>query len=386
MLKQSHAISEELIEWRRDFHMHPELGFELHRTSKIVADELEKMGYRVKRGVGKTGVVADIGEGGKMIAIRADMDALPILEMNDSEYISQNKGAMHACGHDSHTAMALGAALLLSKENLPGRVRFLFQPCEETADEEGKSGAQRMSAEGAMDGVDYVIAQHVDPSKPVGTIGINAGPCSGGVDSWYGVITGKGGHGAHPNKTVDPFYLLAHVILTLNGIVSRRLNPFEPAVVSIGSISGGFTENVIPESVKLTGTLRYTSEEVHQQIHTEIRRAFEVAKALGGGYDLNFQIGGPPMVNDKLVSDVIEKTGQDLLGVKNVSEIEKTLGAEDFGSFMEHAPGAMFTLGTQKEGHEEFLLHHPKFDIDERAMPIGTAILAETAIRFLKQE
>ena len=386
MLKQSHAISEELIEWRRDFHMHPELGFELHRTSKIVADELEKMGYRVKRGVGKTGVVADIGDGGKMVAIRADMDALPILEMNESEYVSQSKGAMHACGHDSHTAMALGAALLLSKENLPGRVRFLFQPCEETADEEGKSGAQRMSAEGAMDGVDYVIAQHVDPLKPVGTIGINAGPCSGGVDSWYGVITGKGGHGAHPNKTIDPFYLLAHIILALNGIVSRRINPFEPVVVSIGSISGGFTENVIPESVKLTGTLRYTEESVHKQIHAEIQRAFEVAKALGGDYDLKFQIGGPPMVNDKLVSDVIEKTGQDLLGVENVSEIEKTLGAEDFGSFLEHAPGAMFTLGTQKEGHEEFLLHHPRFDIDERAMPIGTAILAETAIRFLKQE
>jgi amidohydrolase len=386
MLKQSHAISEELIEWRRDFHMHPELGFELHRTSKIVADELEKMGYRVKRGVGKTGVVADIGDGGKMVAIRADMDALPILEMNESEYVSQNKGAMHACGHDSHTAMALGAALLLSKENLPGRVRFLFQPCEETADEEGKSGAQRMSAEGAMEGVDYVIAQHVDPLKPVGTISINAGPCSGGVDSWYGVIKGKGGHGAHPNKTVDPFYLLAHVILALNGIVSRRINPFEPAVVSIGSISGGFTENVIPESVRLTGTLRYTEESVHQQIHAEIQRAFEVAKALGGDYDLKFQIGGPPMVNDKMVSDVIEKTGQDLLGVENVSEIEKTLGAEDFGSFLEHAPGAMFTLGTQKEGHEEFLLHHPKFDIDERAMPIGTAMLAETAIRFLKQE
>jgi amidohydrolase len=386
MLKQSHAISEELIEWRRDFHMHPELGFELHRTSKIVADELEKMGYRVKRGVGKTGVVADIGDGGKMVAIRADMDALPILEMNDSEYISQNKGAMHACGHDSHTAMALGAALLLSKENLPGRVRFLFQPCEETADEEGKSGAQRMSAEGAMEGVDYVIAQHVDPSKAVGTIGINAGPCSGGVDSWYGVIKGKGGHGAHPNKTVDPFYLLAHVILALNGIVSRKINPFEPAVVSIGSISGGFTENVIPESVKITGTLRYTSEDVHQQIHAEIQRAFDVAQALGGDYDLKFQIGGPPMVNDKVVSDVIEKAGQDLLGAENVSEIEKTLGAEDFGSFLEHAPGAMFTLGTQKEGHEEFLLHHPKFDIDERAMPIGTAILAETAIRFLKQE
>jgi len=386
MLKQAHAISEELIEWRRDFHMHPEIGFELHRTSKIVADELEKMGYRVKRGVGKTGVVAEIGEGGKLIAIRADMDALPILEQNEYEYVSQNKGAMHACGHDSHTAMALGAALLLSTEKLPGRVRFLFQPCEETTDEEGKSGAQRMSAEGAMDGVDYIIAQHVDPLHPVGTIGINAGPSSGGVDSWYGVISGKGGHGAHPDKTIDPFYLLAHVILALNGIVSRRINPFEPAVVSIGSISGGFTENVIPESVRITGTLRFTNEKVHQQIHAEMKRVFEIAKTLGGDYELRYEIGGPPMINDELVSDVIEKAGKDILGAENVSEIEKTLGAEDFGEFLKHAPGAMFTLGTQKQGHENYLLHHPKFDLDERALPIGTAMLVETAKRFLEQQ
>ncbi|HLA08403.1 MAG TPA: M20 family metallopeptidase [Anaerolineales bacterium] len=386
MLKQSHAISEELIEWRRDFHMHPEIGFELHRTSRIVADELEKMGYKVKRGVGKTGVVAEIGEGGKVVAIRADMDALPILEMNESEYVSQNKGAMHACGHDSHTAMALGAALLLSKEKLPGRVRFLFQPCEETTDEEGKSGAQRMSDEGAMEGVSFVIAQHVDPSMPVGTIGINAGPSSGGVDSWYAVIKGKGGHGAHPDKTVDPFHLLAHVIMALNGIVSRRINPFEPAVVSIGSISGGFTENVIPEGVKITGTLRFTDEGVHQQIHAEIKRAFDVAKALGGDYELRYEIGGPPMINDEYVSDIIEKTGTDLLGKENVQEIGKTLGAEDFGEFMKHAPGAMFTLGTQMKGHEGYLLHHPKFDLDERALPIGTAILVETAKRFLLQK
>jgi len=386
MLKQAHAISEELIEWRRDFHMHPEIGFELHRTSKIVADELEKMGYRVRRGVGKTGVVAEIGEGGKLIAIRADMDALPILEQNEFEYVSQNKGAMHACGHDSHTAMALGAALLLSKEKLPGRVRFLFQPCEETSDEEGKSGAQRMSAEGAMDGVDYIIAQHVDPLNPVGTIGINAGPSSGGVDGWYGVITGKGGHGAHPDKTIDPFYLLAHVMLALNGIISRRINPFEPAVVSIGSVNGGFTENVIPESVKTTGTLRFTDEKVHQQIHEEMKRAFDIAKALGGDYELRYEIGGPPMINDKMVSEVIEKTGIAMLGTENVHEIQKTLGAEDFGEFMKHAPGAMFTLGTQKQGHENYLLHHPKFDLDERALPIGTAMLVETAKRFLAVE
>ncbi len=150
MLKQAHAISEELIEWRRDFHMHPETGFDVHRTAGIVADELEKMGYRVKRGVGKTGVVAEIGEGGKLVAIRADMDALPILEQNETDYVSQNSGKMHACGHDSHTAMALGAAHLLSKEKLNGRVRFLFQPSEETADDEGLSGAQRMEREGAV--------------------------------------------------------------------------------------------------------------------------------------------------------------------------------------------------------------------------------------------
>ena len=384
MLKQAHAISEELIEWRRDFHMHPEIGFELYRTSKIVADELEKMGYRVRRGVGKTGVVAEIGEGGKVIAIRADMDALPILEQNEYEYISTNPGAMHACGHDSHTAMALGAALLLSKEKLPGRVRFLFQPCEETTDEEGKSGAQRMSAEGAMEDVDYVIAQHVDPLKPVGTIGINAGPSSGGVDNWYAEIKGIGGHGAHPDKTIDPFYLLAHVIFALNAMISRRINPFEPAVVSIGSVSGGFTENVIPESIKLNGTLRFTDEKVHQQIHEEMKRAFDIAKALGGDYELRYEIGGPPMINDKIVSEVIEKTGREMLGVENVREIEKTLGAEDFGEFLKHAPGAMFTLGTQKQGHENYLLHHPKFDLDERALPIGTAMLAETAKRFLE--
>jgi amidohydrolase len=383
MLKQAHAISEELIEWRREFHMHPEIGFELQRTSKIVADELEKMGYRVRRGVGKTGVVAEIGEGGRLVAIRADMDALPILEQNEVEYASRIEGAMHACGHDSHTAMALGAALLLSKESLPGRVRFLFQPCEETTDEEGKSGAQRMSAEGAMDGVDYVIAQHVDPQMPVGMVGISAGPNSGGVDSWFGVIRGKGGHGAHPDKTVDPFYLLGHVIFALNGIVSRRINPFQPAVVSIGSIHGGQTENVIPESVTVTGTLRFTDEKVHQQIHAEIQQAFEIARALGGDYELRYEIGGPPMINDERVSQMIEQAGKDLLGADHVREIEKTLGAEDFGEFLKHAPGAMFTLGTQKQGHENYLLHHPKFDLDERALPIGTALLVETAKRFL---
>ena len=384
MLKQAHAISEELIEWRRDFHMHPETGFDVQRTAGIVAAELEKMGYRVKRGVGKTGVVAEIGEGGKMVAIRADMDALPILEQNETEYVSQNTGKMHACGHDSHTAMALGAAQLLSRERLSGRVRFLFQPCEETADEEHLSGAQRMEREGVMDGVDFVIAQHVDPRSPVGTIAINEGPSGGGVDTWSATIIGKGGHGAYPHTTVDPFSLLAQVIMGLNGIISRRLNPFDPAVVSIGAIHGGEAENVIPDRVTLLGTIRFTSLDVQKQIRSEVERVFGITRALGGDYEIKFDFGGPPMVNDKAVAAVIQQVGADLLGKDNVHEMHKTLGAEDYGEFLKHAPGAMYTLGTMIEGREVYELHHPKFDIDERALPIGTAVLVETAMRFLK--
>jgi len=385
MLKQAHAISEEIIEWRRDFHMHPELGFEVQRTAGIVAAELTKLGYRVRTGVGKTGVVADIGEGGKMVAIRADMDALPLQELNETEFKSQIDGKMHACGHDSHTAMALGAAQILAKEKFEGRIRFLFQPSEEAADEEGKSGAMRMVEDGAMDGVDYVIAQHIDPAQPVGTISIGAGAASGGVDSWFAVIEGKGGHGAYPHETVDPFFLLAHVIIALNGIVSRRLDPFAPAVVSIGSINGGFTENVIPQSIKMTGTLRYTSADVQKKIHEELRRAFDVTKALGGSYELKLEIGSLPMINDEMVSAEIEAVGAELLGRENLTPPEKSLGAEDFGSFMEYAPGAMYTLGVLKKGHEGYSLHHPKFDLDERALPIGAAVLVESALRLLKK-
>jgi amidohydrolase len=206
------------------------------------------------------------------------------------------------------------------------------------------------------------------------------------VDSWFGTIYGKGGHGAHPDKAIDTFYLTAHVILALNAIVSRRLDPFAPAVVSIGSLNGGFTENVIPESVRITGTLRFTDLEVYPILQKEVRRAFEIARTLGGDYELKFEYGGPPMVNDERVSGVIRQVAVDLLGKENVHNGHKTLGAEDFGSFMEHAPGAMFTLGVQKKGHEDYPLHHPKFDLDERALPLGTAVLVETALRFLKNE
>lgn len=384
MIKQAHSISEELIEWRRDFHQHPETGFDVFRTAGIVADELEKMGYRVTRGVGKTGVVAEIGEGGKLVAIRADMDALPIFEQNETEYVSQNEGKMHACGHDSHTAMALGAAKILAKEKLNGRIRFLFQPCEETADDEGKSGAQRMYAEGAVTGADYVIAQHVDPTMPVGTISINEGPSGGGVTSWQATIYGKGGHGAYPHVSNDPFVMLAHVIMGVNSIISRRLNPFEPAVISIGAVNGGFTENVIPDKVELKGTIRFTSLDIEKQIRVELTRVFEIVKTLGGDYKLDFLFGGMPIINDKFVADTIASVGTDLLGKGKVLPMEKSLGAEDFPEFLRDAPGAMYMLGVKIEDRPVYELHHPKFDLDERALPVGTAVLAETALRFLK--
>jgi len=385
MLKKANAIQKQMIEWRRDFHMHPELGFQETRTAAKVAEIMEGFGYRVRTGVGKTGVVADIGSGSPTIAIRADMDALPLQEANEVPYCSQNPGVMHACGHDAHTAMALGTALLLTKEKFPGTVRFLFQPSEEVADAEGFSGAPRMVEAGAMEGVDLVIAQHVDPFMKTGAISIDSGSASGGVDSWFGTITGKGGHGASPHYTVDPFYLSAHVMLALNAIVSRRLDPFDPAVVSIGFLNGGHVENVIPEQVKMTGTLRYTEKKVQKKIHAEIKRAFEVVRPLGGKYELKFEIGTPPMINSPKAADLIAEVSTDLLGRKNVHPFKKGLGAEDFGCFTELAPGAMFGLGVGIKGSPRSA-HNPYFDIDESAMPIGAAIIAESALRFLRRK
>jgi amidohydrolase len=205
------------------------------------------------------------------------------------------------------------------------------------------------------------------------------------VDSFFGKVIGRGGHGARPQDTIDPFYLAAHIILALNAVVSRHIAPFDPAVVSLGTVHGGHTQNVIPREVELSGTLRYTEARVQEQIHSEIRRAFEVARALGGDYELHFELGAPPMINHPRAVDLFQSVAGDLLGEANVLPIERDLGAEDFGSFLAQAPGAMFMLGVKREGDERFA-HNPNFDIDESALPLGSAILAQAAFRFAEDK
>ena len=257
ILDQTQAIETQLVQWRREFHRHPETGFREIWTASRITTILEELGYRVRTGVGKTGVVGELGQGRPLVGIRADMDALPIMEANPVPYASEYPGFMHACGHDAHIAMALGAAALLAKEHFPGTVRFLYQPAEEVADEEGISGAPRMIADGVLDDMDLILALHVDPATPVGDIRVSSGSFSGGVDSFFATISGRGGHGARPQDVVDPIHIAGHVILALHGIVSRQLNPMTPAVVSVGRIHGGQAENVIPDQVELSGTIRF---------------------------------------------------------------------------------------------------------------------------------
>jgi amidohydrolase len=383
MLERAHELEEQLVAWRRDIHQHPELGFREVRTAAHVAAELDAMDYRVTTGVGRTGVVAERGEGQPIVAIRADMDALPIQEANDVAYASQTPGVMHACGHDCHVAMALGVAKLLSRESFPGTIRFLFQPAEEMEDDEGKSGAPRMIEDDAMEDVDAVIALHVDSSRSVGDVVLGAGTASAGVDTFYASVIGEGGHGAYPHEVIDPIHIAGHVVLALHGIVSRKIHPRDPAVISIGSIHGGKASNVIPQRVDLSGTIRYMEKEIQDRLHREIERAFQTAETMGGGYTLEITKGYPPMVNDPNVVDILEEAATDLLGAEHVQTGRQEMGAEDFGFLSSLAPGAMFRLGCRIEGDERNP-HSPTFDVDKRCLPIGSAVLAEAALRLLR--
>jgi amidohydrolase len=387
ILTQAQEIKPRIVELRRTIHRQPELGFDVFRTAELVARTLGELGVEVQTGVGKTGVVGYLGDAdaqGPVVGIRADMDALPIQEINDVEYASQVPGKMHACGHDSHTAMLLGAAMLLSRQKLPGQVRLIFQPSEEIADEEGISGAPRMMDDGALAGVDSVIALHVDGELDAGYIGVEAGKVSASVDTFYAHVLGRGGHGALPHQTVDPFWLTAQVLNAMYAVPSRRVDPFAPSVMSLGVVRGGAASNVIPNSVYIEGTLRSMEPHVREMLIEEVRRSLEIARTLGGDYDLKIERGYPPMMNDEGVVEEIRQAGRDLLGEARLAVAQPTMGAEDFAYMTAASPGAMFRLGVRTPGTPSRFVHTPDFNLDEDALPIGAAVLAESALRLLR--
>lgn len=391
MLDKAQSIADEIIRLRRDIHQHPELGFQEFRTAALVADTLQEIGVQaIQTGVGRTGVVGQIGQGdGPVIAIRADMDALPIEEHTDQPYISQNGGIMHACGHDAHTAMLLGVAHLLQQsyreEQWHGQVRLLFQPSEEIFGEDGISGAPAMINDGALEGVDTVISLHIVSDLPSGVCFFDDEYSLAAVDQFDAWIKGDGAHGAYPHYGSDPLFMLAPILSALYAIPSRQINPLRPSVVSLGQISGGAVHNVIPNTVHLRGTIRSYHEEVRQQLWAEVERALRLSEALGGSYELDLQKGYPAMFNDAKVNGWMKHVARELLGETAVADAEFGMGAEDFAYMTQKAPGAMFMLGAAIP--DGIVRHHHTdiFDIDEGALAKGTAVLAETARRYVTQ-
>jgi amidohydrolase len=392
MLERAKDLATELSRLRRDFHRHPELSFQEFRTARIVAETLQEIGgISVRTEVGKTGVVGEISQGsGPTIAIRADMDALPILENSEAAYASTKPGVMHACGHDAHTAMLLGVAHLLkddfARQEVQGTVRFLFQPAEENTDEAGISGAPAMIAAGALSGVDAVIALHVDSTRPSGTITVRPGWCTAAVDSFEAWLSGSGGHGAYPHQGTDPLWMLGPILTTLHAVVARRIDPLQSAVLSLGQVHAGSASNVIPHEVYLNGTLRSFDPAVRQQLLVEVEQALSIARSFGGDYRLAVWHGYPAGWNDPTVAQWLTTVSSDLVGSAKVQPDAPGMAAEDFAYMCQEAPGAMLMLGAAlpdevKRGH-----HTNIFDIDEAVLPLGAAVLAETARRFLRGE
>lgn len=385
MLDKAKAIQDQIIHWRRTIHKNPELGFEEHQTAKLIAETLESFGLKPQT-VARTGVMAVLGEGKPAIGLRADMDALPLQEANEVEYASQVPNKMHACGHDTHVAMLLGAAKLLSEmpDRPAGEIRFFFQPSEERWSEDGVSGGSLMVQEGLADDLDAVFAIHINSLIPVGKLMAGDEYVMAAPDTFDAVITGKGTHGAYPHTGNDPVFALAQVINAINGIVARRINPLKPSVISIGAVHSGDAHNIIPNSVSFKGTIRSYDKEVQKQLHDELQRAVDVAKAFGCETELKISTGYPATRNDPEITELVRRTAQDLLDEECIFAFEPSMGGEDFSYFLEKVPGTIAFLGGSI-GDFPRPHHNPHFNIDEDALPIGTALYAQTTVNLLKK-
>lgn len=379
------AIKDTVKEWRRYLHQNPELSFQEEKTSQFVYEQLVSFGgLKVTRPT-KTSVVASLigSQPGKVLGLRADMDALPIHEENEVEYASENPGVMHACGHDGHTAMLLGAAKILTgmKGEIKGEIRFIFQHAEELP----PGGAQELVDAGVVDDVDYIVGIHLMSLLPKGKVGIVYGPVTANSDMFDLKIIGKGGHSSQPENSIDPVLMAAQFITNIQQIVSRSLNPKEQLVISTTTLQAGSAKNVIPESVQIGGSVRSFSPEVREQAVSLIERiAKGVTKAHGGTYEFNYQYGYSTVFNDKALTKIVEECVAEALGEEFVEYGEGAMGGEDFSAYLQKAPGCFIPVGAGNvEKGIVYPHHHPRFNIDEDALEYGVRIFVQAAKKIL---
>ncbi len=374
----------ELIQLRRHLHRHPELSGHEQQTAALVAGQLRQWGWQVREGVGRAGVVAELGpEAAPLVALRVDMDALPIEERTGLDYASIHQGLMHACGHDIHTAVGLGVAQLLASlpaEALTARVRLLFQPAEETA-----QGAAWMKADGAMEGVQALFGVHVFPSLSAGSIGVRSGSFTAAAGELEVEVLGVGGHGARPHQSTDAIWIAARVVSGLQEAISRRLDALHPVVVSFGRIEGGKAFNVIADRVRLLGTVRCLDLELHAQLPAWIEETVQaLCQGHGGEAQVRYRCISPPVHNDPELTALVADAAVDLLGFPQVQWLEQpSLGAEDFAELLEDTRGTMFRLGVAGPGGCT-PLHSNTFDPDERCLAVGVRVLVLSLLRWME--
>ena len=375
VIKEIKQFHDEMTEWRRDIHQHPELKFEENRTADLVAAKLEEFGIEIHRGLAKTGVVGTISNGdGPSIGLRADMDALPLEEKNTFKHASSNPGKMHACGHDGHTAMLLGAAKhLSSSKNFKGTVNFIFQPAEE-----GGGGGELMIKEGLFEmfPIDSVYGLHNWPGMPAGIFGVGSGPIMASVDTFDLTINGRGGHAAMPDQCIDPIVIASQVVTALQTIPSRNTHPVDSVVISVTQIHAGDAYNVIPDSVQMHGTVRTFQPETRKEISSSMLRVAEgVCAAYGGTCELNYMSGYPATINSVAETEISAKAVVDLLGEENIiRNPTPSMGGEDFSYMLEARPGCYVWLGIGPgKGEGGCMLHSSRYDFNDDVLPIGAS-------------